>query len=169
MKKEKEENPMRKKIFVEKVVLNVGCAGNVEKIEKAKKMLEMITNRKPVITYSRKRSTFGIPKGKPIGVKVTVRKKEAEELLKKLLAAKGNKLKASYFDDYGNFSFGIEKYFEIPGIKYDHTIGILGMDVCVSLRRPGCYLKDGTISKKQRVTKNEAIEFMKKYFNVEII
>ncbi len=162
------ENPMRK-IFVEKVVLNIGCAGNMEKIEKAKKLLEIITGKKAVITYSRKRSTFGIPKGRPIGVKVTVRKKEAEELLRKLLAAKGNKIKASSFDDYGNFSFGIEKYFEIPGIKYDHTIGILGMDVCVSLRRPGCYLKDGTISKKQRVKKEEAIEFMKKNFGVEII
>ena len=106
------KNSMREKIFVEKVVLNVGCAGNVEKIEKAKSMLKMITNRKPVITYSIKRSTFGIPKGRPIGVKVTIRKKEAEELLKKLLIAKGNKLKASSFDDYGNVSFGIEKYFE---------------------------------------------------------
>jgi large subunit ribosomal protein L5 len=162
------ENPMRKKIFVEKVVLNIGCAGNLEKIEKAKELLQRITGKKPVVTLSRKRSTFGIAKGKPIGVKVTLRKKEAEEFLKKVFEVYKNKIPSKVFDDWGNFSLGIQKYFELPGIKYDHKIGVLGMDVCVSLRRPGAYLKDGTLSRKQRVKKEEAIEFLKNKFGVEV-
>jgi large subunit ribosomal protein L5 len=163
------ENPMRKKIFVEKVVLNIGCAGNLEKIEKAKELLQRITGKKPVVTLSRKRSTFGIAKGKPIGVKVTLRKKEAEEFLKKVFEVYKNKIPSKVFDDWGNFSLGIQKYFELPGVKYDHKIGVLGMDVCVSLRRPGAYLKDGTLSRKQRVKKEEAIEFLKNKFGVEIV
>jgi len=159
---------MREKIFVEKVVLNIGCAGNLEKIEKAKELLQRITGKKPVVTLSRKRSTFGIAKGKPIGVKVTLRKKEAEEFLKKVFEVYKNKIPSKVFDDWGNFSLGIQKYFELPGIKYDHKIGVLGMDVCVSLRRPGAYLKDGTLSRKQRVRKEEAIEFLKNKFGVEV-
>jgi len=159
---------MRKKIFVEKVVLNIGCAGNLEKIEKAKELLQRITGKKPVVTLSRKRSTFGIAKGKPIGVKVTLRKKEAEEFLKKVFEVYKNKIPSKVFDDWGNFSLGIQKYFELPGIKYDHKIGVLGMDVCVSLRRPGAYLKDGTLSRRQRVRKEEAIEFLKNKFGVEV-
>ncbi|MEM0480851.1 MAG: 50S ribosomal protein L5 [Candidatus Aenigmatarchaeota archaeon] len=165
---QKLQNPMRQKIFVEKVVLNIGCGADAEKIEKAKEILARITGKKPVITYSRKRSTFGVPKGKPIGVKVTLRKKEAEEFLEKVFKVYNYKIPSRVFDDWGNFSLGIQKYFDLPGVKYDHKIGVLGMDVCVSLRRPGAYLKDGTLSRKQRVTKEEAIEFIKKRFNVEV-
>ncbi|MEM0324507.1 MAG: 50S ribosomal protein L5 [Candidatus Aenigmatarchaeota archaeon] len=163
------ENIMRKKIFLEKVVINIGCGGDMEKIERAKKLLEkMFPNRKVAITYSKKRSTFGVPKGKPIGVMLTLRGNEAIEFAKKVFKAYENKIPSSVFDDYGNFSLGIKKYIDL-GVKYDHTIGLLGMDVCFSLRRPGYRLKDGTISKKQRVTKEEAIKFVKEFFNVEVV
>lgn len=163
------ENIMRKKIFLEKVVINIGCGGDMEKIERAKKLLEkMFPNRKVAITYSKKRSTFGVPKGKPIGVMLTLRGNEAIEFAKKVFRAYENKIPSSVFDDYGNFSLGIKKYIDL-GVKYDHTIGLLGMDVCFSLRRPGYRLKDGTISKKQRVTKEEAIKFVKEFFNVEVV
>ncbi|MEM5820272.1 MAG: 50S ribosomal protein L5 [Candidatus Aenigmatarchaeota archaeon] len=163
------ENIMRKKIFLEKVVINIGCGGDMEKIERAKKLLEkMFPNRKIAITYSKKRSTFGVPKGKPIGVMLTLRRNEAIEFAKKVFKAYENKIPSSVFDDYGNFSLGIKKYIDL-GIKYDHTIGLLGMDVCFSLRKPGYKLKDGTISKKQRVTKEEAIKFVKEFFNVDVV
>lgn len=165
----KKENPMRNKIFLEKVVINIGCGGDLEKLERAKKLLnKMFPNRKVAITYSKKRSTFGVPRGRPIGVMITLRRKEAEDFAKKVFKAYENKIPSSVFDDYGNFSLGIKKYIDL-GIKYDYTIGMLGMDVCFSLRKPGYKLKDGTISKKQRVTKEEAIEFIKKYFNVDVV
>ncbi|MBU5682239.1 MAG: 50S ribosomal protein L5 [Candidatus Aenigmatarchaeota archaeon] len=163
------ENIMRKKIFLEKVVINIGCGGDMEKIERAKKLLEkMFPNRKFAITYSKKRSTFGVPKGKPIGVMLTLRGNEAIEFAKKVFKAYENKIPSSVFDDYGNFSLGIKKYIDL-GVKYDHTIGLLGMDVCFSLRRPGYRLRDGTFSKKQRVTREEAIKFVKEFFNVEVV
>lgn len=165
----KEENPMRNKIFLEKIVINIGCGGDLEKIERAKKLLnKMFPNRKVAITYSRKRSTFGVPKGRPIGVMLTLRRKEAEEFAKKVFKAYEYKIPSTVFDDWGNFSLGIKKYIDL-GVKYDHTIGILGMDVCFSLRKPGFKLKNGTISKKQRVTKEEAIKFLKEYFKVNIV
>lgn len=169
MSNKKEDNPMRKKIFVEKVVINIGCGGDREKINRALELLSRITGKKPVITKARKRSKFGIAKGRPVGVKVTLRKKDAIDFLKKALKAVDNKIKSSSFDDWGNVGFGISEYIYLPDVKYDPDIGILGMDVCVSLRRPGAYLKNGRLSRKQRVKKEEAIEFMKKEFGVEIV
>lgn len=165
-------NPMQR-VEIEKVTLNIGCGGDLEKIEKAKKLLEILTKQKPLTTLSRKRSTFGIARGKPIGVKVTLRKKKAEDFLKLALTAKGNKLDSKQFDENGNFSFGIEEYIELPGVKYIPEIGILGMNVCVTLKKPGYRIKYRKVQKKKipkkyRITKEEAIDWVRKKFGVEI-
>jgi large subunit ribosomal protein L5 len=165
-------NPMQQ-IEIEKVTLNIGCGGNLEKIEKAKKLLQKLTAQKPCVTLSKKRSTFGIARGKPVGVKVTLRGKKALEFLKKALAAIDNKLSANNFDKEGNFSFGIKEYIEIPGVKYDPEIGILGMDVCVTLKRKGYRIKyrriqKRKIPKKHRITKVEAMEWVEKNLGVKI-
>ncbi|MFH7860469.1 MAG: 50S ribosomal protein L5 [Candidatus Aenigmatarchaeota archaeon] len=167
------ENPMRE-IRIEKVTLNVGCAADLQKIERAKKLLEYLTKKKAAVTKSKRRSTFGVAKGKPVGVKVTLRKKEALEFLKKALEAVDKKLEASKFDEEGNFSFGIKEYIEIPGVKYSHEIGMLGLDVCVTLERPGFRIKRRRIQKRKipkehRITREEAMEWVKKNFGVEII
>jgi large subunit ribosomal protein L5 len=162
-----------REIRIEKVVLNVGCAGDLQKIERAKKLLEYLTGKKPVVTLSRKRSTFGIARGKPVGVKVTLRKKRAEEFLKLALQAVGNRLNASQFDLQGNLSIGIKEYIEIPGIKYQHEIGMLGLDVSVSLERPGFRVQRrriarSKISSKHKINRDEAINWFKEKFGVEI-
>ena len=162
-----------KKIEIEKVTINIGCGGDLEKIEKAKKLLEILTNQKPCVTLSKKRSTFGVARGKPIGVRVTLRKKKAEEFLKLALEAVENKLKSSQFDNEGNFSFGIKEYIEIPGIKYIPEIGILGMDVCVTLKRPGYRIKyrkiqKRKIPKKHKISRAEAINWVKENFGVDV-
>lgn len=167
------QNPMRE-IKIEKVVLNVGCAGDLQKIEKAKKLLEYLTGRKPVVTLSRKRSTFGIARGKPVGVKVTLRKKQAEDFLRSALQAVGNKLKSSQFDSNGNFSIGIKEYIELPNVRYQHEIGMLGLDVCVTLERPGFRvqrrkIQKRKISKKHKINKDEAINWLKEKFGVEVV
>ncbi|MEM5882910.1 MAG: 50S ribosomal protein L5 [Candidatus Aenigmatarchaeota archaeon] len=167
------ENPMRE-IRIEKVTLNVGCAADLQKIERAKRLLEYLTQRKPVVTKSKRRSTFGVAKGKPVGVKVTLRKKKALEFLKKALEAVDKKLEASKFDNNGNFSFGIKEYIEIPGVKYSHEIGMLGLDVCVTLERPGFRIKRRRIQKRKipkehRITREEAMEWVKKNLGVEVV
>jgi large subunit ribosomal protein L5 len=157
-------------VRIEKLTLNIGC-GTATNTEHAKKILEMLSNRKVVITKTRKRTTFNVPKNKPIGCKVTIRQ-ETEKFLKLLLEAKENKLSQRSFDSTGNFSFGIKEYIDIPGMDYEPKVGILGMDVCVTLERPGYRVKRkrlaGKVGKSHLITKQEAMDFMKQKFGVEI-
>jgi large subunit ribosomal protein L5 len=165
-------NPMRK-IRLEKLTLNVGAGEAGPTLEKAKLMLEKITNRKVVITHAHKRSTFGVPKAKAIGAKVTLRGNGAMEILKQLVSAVDNRLKPSQFDRNGNLSFGIHEYINIPGMKYDPEIGIMGFDVCVTLERPGFRVKKrafrpSRIGSSHRITPEEAMEWAKKNLEVEV-
>ena len=162
-----------RKVQLEKLTLNVGCGGDLEKIERAKKMLEMLTGQKPVVTLSKKRSTFGVAKGKPVGVKVTLRKKKAEELLKKILAAKDNKVKLSQFDPEGNFSVGVGEYIELPGVKYSPEIGILGFDATATFKRAGYRIKyrkraKRKIPNKHRIKREEVVEWLRQNFGVGV-
>jgi large subunit ribosomal protein L5 len=166
-------NPMQE-LRIEKITLNLGCGDDKQKIEKAVKLLEMLTEKKAVITKSKKRSTFGVPKGKPIGAMVTLRKKDAEEFLKKSFVAKENKISLNQFDKDGNFSFGIREYIDLPGVRYSHEIGMLGFDVAVTLERRGFRIKRRRIKKtqiptKQKITREEAAEWLKNKFGIEII
>ncbi|HEX54582.1 MAG: 50S ribosomal protein L5 [Candidatus Altiarchaeales archaeon] len=160
---------------IEKVVVNIGCGESGEKLRRAEKLLQKLINKKPVRTISRhKIPSWGIKKREPIGCKVTLRGKDAEEFLKRAFIAKDNQIKKSNFDEYGNFSFGIHEYIDFPGIKYDPDIGIFGMDICVSLERPGFRIKRRRIKKskipsRNRISKEEAIEFIKNKFKVKII
>ena len=167
-----ETNPMRK-IMVEKVTLNMGAGEAGPKLDSSKKILETITGRKVVITKTHKRTTFGGPPKKPIGVKVTLRGKGAIELLKNMLQAVDNRLKPSQFDTNGNFSFGVAEYINIPGVKYDPDVGILGMDVAVTLERPGFRVKKrrtrpAKVGKVHIITKDEAIKFAEKELGVKV-
>ncbi|MFH1445404.1 MAG: 50S ribosomal protein L5 [Nanoarchaeota archaeon] len=169
----KTENPM-KQIKIEKITINRGVGEAGPGIEKAQKMLQMITgNKKVVVTKTHKRNTFGVAKGRPIGVKTTVRGKDAKVLLEKLLGESEKMIKPSSFDNQGNFSFGIHEYINIPGVRYDPDIGILGMDVCVTLERPGFRVKKrrlkNKIGRSHRITKEESIEFAKKELGVKLI
>jgi len=157
------ENPM-KRIKVEKVVLNIGCGTKLNP-ENAKIILERVTGTRAVITKTKRRSTFNVPKNKAIGCKVTIRK-NVMEFLKRLLEAKENRLKTSSFDSGGNFSFGVKEYIDIPAMDYDPKIGLIGMDVCVSLTRPGYSVRrralPGKIGARHLITREEAIEFIRK-------
>ncbi len=172
MSKENLASHVMREIRIEKVTLNIGCGEGGEKLERALKLLEKLTGKKPVITKTHKRTTFGMAKNRPIGAKVTLRKRDAYDFLKRAFAAIDNKLPASCFDELGNFSFGIKEYIDIPGIKFDPEIGILGMDVCVTLERPGYRVKRKKIKmkigKNHLIKKEEAIEWVKRVFGVEI-
>src|SRR3990167_3711234 len=120
-------------IRIEKITLNIGC-GTKTPIETARTVLNNVSGGKVVITKTRKRSTFNVPKNKAIGCKITLRK-NTESFLKRLLEAKENRLRAGNFDSTGNFSFGIREYIDVPNMEYDPKIGVLGFDVCVTLER----------------------------------
>ena len=168
-------NPMRK-IVLEKVTINIGVGKPGEPLDKAVMLLKkMFPNRKPIITKARKRvPAWGIRPGLPIGVKLTLRGKEAEKALKWLLKAVNNTLKYSQFDEFGNFGFGIKEYVWIPGMKYDPEIGIYGMDVVVTVARPGYRVmkrryKRSKIPSRHRTTREEVIEWLKKEFGVDVV
>jgi len=164
------ESEKMRNIRVEKITLNIGCGTKVP-LDNAKTILTRLTDRKVVITHTKKRSTFNVPRDKAIGCKITIRKGK-EDFLKKLLAAKENRLKVSNFDSTGNLSFGIPEYIEIESMEYDPKIGIMGFDVCVTLERPGYRIKrkklSSKVGKKHLIKKEDAIEFMKENFDVEI-
>jgi len=116
---------------------------------------------------------MGPEKGEAIGCKVTLRGTAAEEILKRGFAARDNTLKTTCFDQHGNFSFGIHEYIDIPGVKYDPDIGIMGMDITVTMQRPGFSVKKrarrpGRIPSKAAITKEETIDYLKEKFNINI-
>ena len=161
-----------KTIKIEKVTLNIGTGEPGARLEKAKKLLKTISGMKPVSTVTNKRiPTWKIRPGLEIGCKVTVRGEKAKELLKNLLQGVGNRLDETKFDDQGNLSFGINEYLDVPGLKYDAEIGIIGFNVAVTLKRAGFRIKIRKMKKKKipakhRISKKEAIEFMEKEFDI---
>ncbi len=159
---------------VEKVVVNIGVGQSGERLVRAEKLLEKLTERKPVRTYSKhKIPTWGLKKSEPIGCKVTLRGNDSFELIKRGLYARDNKIPQSCFGKDGNVSFGVQEYIDIQGLKYDPEIGVFGMNFNIALERPGSRIKrrknvKKNLPKKKMVSQNEAIEFMKENFGVEI-
>jgi large subunit ribosomal protein L5 len=166
-------NVMRQ-LRVVKITLNVGAGKSSEKLEKGMKLLKTITGISPVKTFTNKRIlAWGLRPGLPIGCKLTLRRKTAIELLKRLLESKEDGLKESQFDNEGNVSFGIPEYIDVPGTNYDPEIGMMGFEACVTIERPGFRIKKRKLMKrkmpaKHRVSKEEAIQFVKDTFGVKV-
>ena len=166
---------LMKKISLGKVVLNMGVGKSGEPIEIGKKALEQITGKKPNARNAKKsQRDWGVRKGEPIGVAVTVRDNDATELLKRLLVTKDNKINGRSIDNEGNLSFGIREHIDIPGIKYDPKIGILGLEVSVSLARSGFNIKirsqqKSKIGKNHRISKDDTIKFLTENFGVQVV
>jgi large subunit ribosomal protein L5 len=164
-----------KTIRLEKVVLNMGVGKSGDAIEIAKKALNQISGKKSCARDAKgTQRDWGVRKGEPIGVAVTIRDEDAVTLLKRLLDAVGNRLKARSFDNFGNVSFGIKEHIDIPGIKYDPQIGILGMEVAITLTRPGFSIRlrsrhKASVGSDHRITKEEAQEFLTREFGVTMI
>ncbi|MBD3204606.1 50S ribosomal protein L5 [Candidatus Woesearchaeota archaeon] len=164
-------NPM-KKIRIEKITLNIGSGADQNKLKKGMKLIENLTGKKPVKTLAKKRiPTWNTRPGLPVGCKLTLRGKKAEKLIKRLLSARENRITESCFDENGNVSFGVPEYIEIPEMKYDPEIGIMGLQISVTLERPGFRIKrrknkKKKIGKSHKISKNESIDFFKEKFNI---
>lgn len=168
------ENPMRVP-RIEKVVVNIGVGEGGEKLQKAERVMEMITGVKPARTLSKVANRdWGLRVGAPIGVRVTLRSEEAEAFLRKALDIRQFKVPDYSFDDGGNLNFGVADYTDFPGMKYDPEIGIFGMDIAVVIARPGNRVKSRRllarkIPKEHKVTREEAMALFQSKFNVEVI
>ena len=164
-----------KKIYLEKIVLNMGVGKSGDAIEVAKNALQQISGKKPSSRNAKEtHRDWGVRKGEPIGAAVTVRNDEAKALLKRLFEAKSNQAKAKSFDNFGNYSFGMKEHIDIPGVKYDPQIGILGLDIAVILSRPGHNIRvrskhKAKVGKSHIITKKEAQDFLTEEFGIQVI
>jgi len=144
-------------VRLEKLTLNVGVGAPGERLENAKVLLERISGGKAVMTQSKDRNpTFKIRKGDNIGAKVTLRGPEADAVLRKALDVRDFTLLESSFDKFGNVAFGIKEF-----------------DVCVTLAKAGRRVARRKISasripQKQRVSREEAKDFMVTSYKVKV-
>jgi len=174
IRKKWETTPMIKP-RIEKVVVNLCVGKSGEPLEKASKVLQELTGQTPSKRKAKKTiRDFGIRAGEPISCAVTLRKQGAMEFLQKVLPVIDKKLAKSCFDKNGNFAFGIKEHIEIQGVKYDPDVGIFGMDVCVSMARPGYRVKNrrklrSKIGSKHILTPEESMAFVKDTLGVEIV
>jgi len=168
-----QKNPMLQP-KIEKVTVHVSVGKSGEPLEKAMKILEELTEQKPCARKARKTiRDFGIRKGEPIACLVTLRKERAEEFLKRAFPAVGNRVSKSSFDHVGNFSFGIKEHIDIPRTKYVPELGIVGMDIIVTMERPGYRVKrrrcpKSRIGSNHLLTPDESMLFVRENFGVEI-
>lgn len=172
------ENNVMRTPRIDKVTVHIGVGESGERLNNGEEILKTITQQVGIRTKAKRTlQAFSIKKFEPIGCKVTLRGELAENFLRTsldIIAVNENKLKASQFDQTGNFSFGIEEHTDFPGMRYDPNIGIFGMDVTVSLIRPGYRIsrrkiKKSKIPNRHKLTKNDAIAFIKDSYGMEVL
>jgi len=167
-------NPMRTP-SIDKVTVHICTGESGERLTNAEKLLGTIVKQKPVRSMAKKTlPNFSIKKNEPIGCKVTLRGNNAREFLKIALKIIDNKISATQFDQNGNFSFGVEEHTDFPGMKYDPSIGIYGMDINVAIKRAGYRIRARKIEKNKisndhRLKKEDVISFVKDKYSVEVI
>ncbi|HVO86099.1 MAG TPA: 50S ribosomal protein L5 [Candidatus Eisenbacteria bacterium] len=173
MRKRWETQPMLKP-RIEKVVVNISVGKSGEPLEKATRVLKEITGHTPCKRKAKESvRDFNVRKGESIACIVTLRGEDAIAFLNRVLPVVDKKLSSRSFDRQGNFSFGIKEHIEIAGVKYDPEVGIFGMDVCVSVTRPGYRVKnrrnENKLGAKHVLTPEESIVFTKDTLGVEIV
>ena len=162
-------NPMRQ-VKIEKVVMSAGATA--DNLVKAKKLLEFLTKRKAQIIESTKRiPDFGVRPGLEVGTRVTLRGKDAMDMLRRLLGAIENRLSRKQVSE-NHLSFGLKEYIEIPGVEYQRDIGIRGFNTTIVFVRPGLRvkrkkIKSSVVSHKQYVSKEEIIKYMEENFKTQ--
>lgn len=159
---------------IEKVVVNISVGKSGEPLEKATKVLKELTGQTPCKRKAKDSvRDFNIRKGESIACIVTLRGEDAIAFLNRVLPVIDKKISSRSFDRQGNFSFGIKEHIEISGVKYDPEVGIFGMDVCVSVTRPGYRVKnrrkENKLGAKHVLTPEESMAFVKNTLGVEIV
>jgi large subunit ribosomal protein L5 len=172
---EKKEGKLPMTPHIAKVTVNIGVGEAGEKLKKAESVLEGVTKQKPIQTLSKTTNKdWGVRKFMPIGCKVTLRRKAAETFLLSALKIRENKIAEYSFDNQGNFSFGVPDHTLFEGQKYDPNIGIFGMDICVTIEKPGYRIKHRRIDRRKipqrhELSREETMKFIAEKFNVEVV
>jgi len=168
-----ETNPMRA-LRIGKVVVNMSVGASGDPLDHAQTIMEQLTGQKPCQRLSKQTIRgFNIRKREPIACMVTLRGEKAESFLGKAFVAVGKKINQHSFDNWGNFAFGIKEHIDIPGTRYDPNLGITGLDVIVTVERPGYHIDEkkharGKIGSNQTITPGESMAFIKAKFGIEV-
>jgi large subunit ribosomal protein L5 len=168
------DNPMRQ-MRINKLVINIGTGSDEAQQTNARRLLEIITGRKPANEISRHRNpAFKISKGQKIGAFVTIRGEQARPLATKLFDAVDNKVSDRAITANG-VSFGIKEYIDISGIKYDPKVGMLGMNVNLSFRRSGLRvalrkrMRSNVPAQHRAVPREEIKQFLEREFKIQAV
>ncbi len=160
---------------IEKVVLNISVGQSGDPLQRAMRILKDLTGQTPSQRLAKQSiRDWGIHRREPIACLVTLRDEAAITFIKQAFDAIGHRLPGSSFDSNGNFAFGISKHIDLPGVRYDPDLGIIGMDVSVAMGKPGYRVKRRRLAKarvgaKQKLTRDEAIEYVRDTFGLEIL
>lgn len=123
---------------ISKIVLNVGVKEAVSDskiLEKIKKIIGKIAGQQPVRTLSRKSiAGFKLREGMPIGVRVTLRKKNMYEFMDRLINLSLPKVRdfqgvPTKFDGRGNYNLGIKEWIIFPEVEYEVTDKLFGLNI----------------------------------------
>ena len=157
---------------IEKVVVHMAVGEGGRELQNAQGILEEVAGQQSVQTLAKRTvQEFNIRQGDPIGAKTTLRDEAAEAFLETALPL--TELSISQFDDTGNFSFGIAEHTEFPTQEYDPQIGIYGLDVTVTLVRPGYRVakrdqETRSIPSNHQMTPEDAAAYIAAEFDVEV-
>jgi large subunit ribosomal protein L5 len=153
----------------------MGIGEGGERLEKAEKTIEKLTGQKPKRTFGKVNNReLGVRPGMAIGCKVTLRSTAAEDFIRRALYTRLNKIQAWSFDNQGNLQFGVTDHTNFEGERYDPDIGVFGMDVAITLEKPGHRIKhrrllSRKVPTRHRVTRDEAMAFLTEKFKIEVI
>ena len=160
-----------REIKIEKVVISVG--GTEDKLEKNTKLIELLTGRKAAKMKTRKRiPTLNVRPNLNVGSVITI-SRDFEALLRRVLVAIDNKIRKKQISE-NTFSFGIKEYIEVPGLEYQRELGITGFDVTLTFARAGKRIqlrriRNKSLPKKQRISKEEIIKYMEEKYQTRFI
>merc|ERR1711985_224612 len=167
-----DDNVMRR-VICDKLVINIAVGESGDRLTKAVRVLQQLSNQTPVENFARYTvRTFGIRRNEKIACHVTIRGDAAMDLIERGLKITDYEISAKHFSATGNFGFGINEHIDL-GLKYDPATGIYGMDFYVVLRRAGFNVakkkaKRGRLGLSHRITKEDAMEWVRQTFNAEI-
>jgi len=157
---------------IEKVVVHMAVGEGGRELQNAQEILEEIAGQESVQTLAKRTiAEFNVREGDPIGAKTTLRGDDAHDFLETALPL--TELSVSQFDDTGNFSFGVAEHTEFPSQEYDPQIGIYGLDVTVTVVRPGYRVskrdqETRSIPSGHQMTPEDAANYVEANFDVEV-
>lgn len=161
--------------LLKKVTVNIGVGEGGERLAKAEQTLEKLTGQKPMRTFGKVNNReLGVRPGMPIGCKVTLRGDTAEDFVRRALYTRLNKVFEWSFDNQGNLQFGVTDHTDFEGERYDPEVGVFGMDVALTLEKPGHRIKHRRlmarkVPQRHRVTREEAKAFLTQKFKMEVV